>query len=167
MVRLGSLLVTAAVLLSGCIYSFTGGGLPRHIRTIAVVPFENTTPEAGLTTEIYTQLQEQLPRSLGVRLTDERVADAVIRGRITGFDEPPPVVRPPAPGGRVEPVQGQIRLTVEAEIYDLRENRALWQNRSLSVIGNYQFDREQRLAGQTRAVQELARRIIEGAQSQW
>jgi hypothetical protein len=167
MVRLGSLLVIAAVLLSGCIYSFTGGGLPRHIRTIAVVPFENTTPEAGLTTEIYTQLQEQLPRSLGVRLTDERVADAVIRGRITGFDEPPPVVRPPAPGGRVEPVQGQIRLTVEAEIYDLRENRALWQNRSLSVIGNYQFDREQRLAGQTRAVQELARRIIEGAQSQW
>jgi hypothetical protein len=167
MVRPASLLALATLLLSGCLYSFTGGGLPRHIRTVAIVPFENTTPEAGLSTEIHAQLQDQLPRNLGVRLADERVADAVIRGRITGFDEPPPVVRPPAPGGRVEPVQGQIRITVEAEIYDLRENRALWEGRGLSVIGNYQFDREQRPAGQTRAVQELTRRIIEGAQSQW
>jgi hypothetical protein len=167
MVRPVSILALATLVLSGCLYSFTGGGLPRHIRTVAIVPFENTTPEAGLTTEIHTQLQDQLPRNLGVRLADERVADAVIRGRITGFDEPPPVVRPPVPGGRVEPVQGQIRITVEAEIYDLRENRPLWQGRGLSVIGNYQYDREQRPAGQTRAVQELARRIIEGAQSQW
>lgn len=167
MARLVSTLALCTLLLTGCVYSFTGGGLPRHIRTIAIIPFENTTPEAGLTTEVQTQLQEQLPRNLGVRLTDERVADAVIRGRITGFDEPPPVVRPPPPGGRVEPVQGQVRITVEAEIYDLRENRPLWQNRSLSVIGNYQFDREQRLTGQARAIQEIARRIIEGAQSQW
>jgi hypothetical protein len=164
LIALGAWLTLA---LSGCIYSFTGGGLPRHIRTIAVVPFENTTPEAGLTTEIHTQLQDQLPRSLGVRLADERVADAVIRGRIVSFDEPPPLVRPPQPGGRVEPVQGQVRITVDAEIYDLRENRPLWQNRSLSVTGNYQFDREQRAAGQTRALQDLARKIIEGAQSQW
>jgi hypothetical protein len=167
MVRQASILVAATLLLSGCLYSFTGGGLPRHIRTIAIVPFENTTPEAGLSTTIFTQLQDGLPRSLGVRLADERVADAVVRGRITRFDEPPPVVRPPQPGGRVEPVQGQIRLTVEAEIYDLRENRPLWQNRGLTVIGNYQFDREDRTTGQSRAVQELMRRILEGAQSQW
>jgi hypothetical protein len=165
--RLFSLLAAAAVLLTGCLYGFTGGGLPRHIRTVAIVPFENATPEAGLSTELHSQLQEQIPRSLGVRLVDESVADAVIRGRITGFDEPPPVVRPPAPGGRVEPVQGEIRITLEAEIYDLRENRQLWQSRGLSVTGNYRYEGEQRAAGQQRAVQEIARRIIEGAQSQW
>jgi hypothetical protein len=100
MVRQASILVAATLLLSGCLYSFTGGGLPRHIRTIAIVPFENTTPEAGLSTTIFTQLQDGLPRSLGVRLADERVADAVVRGRITRFDEPPPVVWPPPTGGR-------------------------------------------------------------------
>jgi hypothetical protein len=167
MVRRASLFALAMLLLTGCVYSFTGGGLPRHIRTVAVVPFENATPEAGITTEIFTQLQEQLPRKLGVRLADQRVADAVIRGRVVSFDEPPPVVRPPQPGGTVEPVQGQIRITVDTEIYDLRENRPLWQNRSLTVVGNYQYEREQRTTGQIRAIQELAQKIIEGAQSQW
>lgn len=167
MARLGSALALATLLLSACLYGFTGGGLPRHIRTVAIVPFENTTPEAGLSTELHTQLQELIPRNLGVRLVDERVADAVIRGRITGFDEPPPVIRPPIPGGRVEPVQGQVRITVEAEIYDLRENRALWEGRGLSVVGNYLYEGEQRLTGQARAVEEIARRVIEGAQSQW
>jgi len=169
MARLVSAVVLGSVLLlSGCLYGFTGGGLPRHIRTVAVIPFENTTPEAGLSTEIQTQLQQQLPRNLGVRLADERVADAVVRGRITGFDEPPPVVRPPGADGRASPVEGQVRITIDAEIYDLRENRPLWQNRSLSVIGTFRFEGgEQRLTGQTRAVQEIARRIIEGAQSQW
>jgi hypothetical protein len=167
MARLVSILCLSALLLTGCLYSFTGGGLPRHIRTVAIVPFDNTTPEAGLTAELLNQLQEQLPRSLGIRLADERVADAVIRGRITAYDEPPPVVRPPQPDGRVEPVQGQVRITLEAEIYDIRQDRPLWNNRSLSVIGNYRYDNELRETGQTRAVQEIARRIIEGAQSQW
>jgi hypothetical protein len=167
MVRLGSALALATLLLSACLYGFTGGGLPRHIRTVAIVPFENNTPEAGLSTEIHTQLTEQIPRNLGVRLVDERVADAVIRGRITAFDEGQPVTRPSPVGGRVEPVQGQVRITVEAEIYDLRENRPLWQGRGLSVIGNYLFDGEQRFVGQARAVNEITRRIIEGAQSQW
>ena len=32
------------VALNACIpYSFTGGGLPSHIRTVAIVPFENQT----------------------------------------------------------------------------------------------------------------------------
>lgn len=157
-----------ALLLSGCLYSFTGGGLPRHIRTVAIIPFENATAEPGLATEIYTQLQEQLPRNLGVRLADERVADAVVRGRIVSFDEPPPVVRPGGADGRLDAVQSQVRITVEAEIYDLRENRPLWASRGLSATGNYQPDRgELRAVGQTRAIEELARRIIEGAQSQW
>jgi len=159
--------LAALVVLSGCLYGFTGGGLPRHIRTVAIVPFENTTPETGISTELHAQLQEQIPRTLGVRLVDESVADAVIRGRITGFSEPPPVSRPAPPGGRVEPVQGEIRITVEAEIYDLRENRPLWEGRGLSVTGNYRLQGEQRVDGQQRAVREITRRVIEGAQSQW
>jgi hypothetical protein len=38
--RSASLLALAGLLLAtaGCLYSFTGGGLPRHIRTVAVCP---------------------------------------------------------------------------------------------------------------------------------
>ncbi|MBA4156635.1 MAG: hypothetical protein H0X65_04060 [Gemmatimonadetes bacterium] len=167
MVRLASLVAVATLFLSGCVYSFTGGGLPRHIRTIAIIPFENVTPQAGISTDLYTRMQQQLPRDLGVRLAEERVADAVIRGRIVAFDEPPVVARPTQPGQQLDVVQAQVRVTVEAEIYDLRENRPLWANRSLSVIGNYRPDQEQLLTGQARAIEEITRRIIEGAQSQW
>ncbi|CAN5632775.1 hypothetical protein BH23GEM3_BH23GEM3_26640 [soil metagenome] len=81
MVRLASLVAVATLFLSGCVYSFTGGGLPRHIRTIAIIPFENVTPQAGISTDLYTRMQQQLPRDLGVRLAEERVAGVVVRGR--------------------------------------------------------------------------------------
>ena len=167
MVRLASFLSLLTLVLAGCSYSFTGGGLPRHIRTIAIVPFENTTAQAGLSTELHLQMQQRLPRDLGVRLADESIADAVVRGRILSFDEPPVVTRPAATGERLDVVQAQVRISVEAVIYDLRENRPLWSSRSLSVIGNYSPDQEQIATGQARAVEDIVRRVIEGAQSQW
>jgi hypothetical protein len=39
---LGVLLGVASV--TGCMYRFSGGGLPTDIRTAAVIPFENETP---------------------------------------------------------------------------------------------------------------------------
>ena len=39
---------------AGCLYSFVGGGLPEHIRTIAIIPFENSTSQPLLESEIET-----------------------------------------------------------------------------------------------------------------
>src|SRR5213075_451630 len=38
--------------LNGCLYGFSGGGLPPGIKTVAVLPFDNQTPEPTLTQEI-------------------------------------------------------------------------------------------------------------------
>ena len=48
--------LACALLLSGCLYGFAGGGLPSHIRTIAVLPFENETPAATLQSELNERL---------------------------------------------------------------------------------------------------------------
>lgn len=155
------------VLLSGCLYSLTGGGLPRHIRTIAVVQFDNTTAQPLVESELENELQQELPRNLGVSLAAESTADAVVRGRITGYEETAASVRPAAQGDRIPVVQRQVRITYEAEIYDMREDRPLWRAQSQSVIANFQPDNESVEIGRTRAIQELVRRVIEGAQSQW
>lgn len=155
------------LLLSGCLYGFTGGGLPRHIRTIAIVPFENATPQPLLSTEVELKLQEELPRNLGVRLVEASVADALVRGRITGFTETAPNIRAADPGGRADVVQQQIRIVVDAELYDAREDRLLWKNSSVSGVGEYQPDNEQFATGRTRAITDLVRKFIDGAQSQW
>jgi len=166
MPRLSSLAMLT-LLLAGCVYSFAGGGLPRHIRTIAIIPFENATAQPLIESELETRMQQELPRNLGVRVAAENVADAVIRGRITGYEEVAASVRPAQQDDRVAVLQRQVRIIYEAEIYDMREDRPLWRAQSQAVLGNFQPDSEAPDEGRSRAVQELVRRVIEGAQSQW
>src|SRR5690606_15300903 len=156
-------------LLSGCVYSFTGGGLPSHIRTIAVITFENETLQPLVETAVETHMQEELPRNLGVRLAAESTADAVVRGRIVRYEETTASFRPNQVGdaGVIPVAQRQVRITYEAEIYDMREDRSLWRARSQSVVGDFQPESESPDDGINRAVQELVRQVIEGAQSQW
>ena len=165
-VALASLLV---LMLTGCLYSFVGGGLPSHVRTVAILPFENTTPQPLIESEVEALMQQELPRNLGIRVAAEDAADAVVRGRITGYDEVAASVRP-NPGGANQPVpvlQRQVRIMFEAEIYDMREDRSLWRGAGQSVTGNFQPDSETPEEGRARAVEELVRSIITGAQSQW
>ncbi|MDR0786951.1 MAG: LPS assembly lipoprotein LptE [Gemmatimonadota bacterium] len=157
-------------LLSGCLYSFTGGGLPRHIHTIAVISFDNETSQPLLESLIETRMQEEIPRNLGVRLAAEDVADAVIRGRVISYDETTANFRPGQQnnGSDVIPIaQRQVRIVFDAEIYDLREDQPLWSGRNQSVTGTFQPETESPELGISRAVQDLVLKVIEGAQSQW
>lgn len=154
--------------LVSCFYSFVGGGLPPHIRTLAVLPFENTTSQPLVEAEIEQRIQEELPRNLGVRLAAEGTADAVVRGRVVGYDEVAASIRPVGQDAdRIPVLQREVRITYDVEIYDLKEDRSLWRAQAQSVVGNFQPDSEAVEVGRTRAVQELVRKIIEGAQSQW
>ena len=155
------------LLLSACTYSFVGGGLPQHIRTVAVLPFENNTPQPLLESEIEIRIQEEIPRNLGVRLAAAGAADAVIRGRITGYEEIAASVRPTGQDERVPVVQRQVRIVYEAEIYDMREDLSLWRGQGQAVVGNFAPESETPEHGRARAIEELVGDIIEGAQSQW
>lgn len=156
-------------------YSFVGGGLPEHIDRVAVLPFElevdalanNVSPPPLLATDLQQQLQAELPRSLGVRLAEESLADAVVRGTIVGYEEVAASVRPTQGEDEVPVVQRQIRIAFSAEIYDVAGDRPLWRANSQSVVGNYLPESETMEAGVERAIEELVRKVIEGAQSQW
>lgn len=162
------LLVLVLGALGGCVYSFTGGGLPGHIRTVAVLAFDNATVQPLLETDIQRALQATFPRDLGVRLAEESVADAVVRGKVVGYDEVAASVRPTDQlGAQVPVVQREIRITYEAEIYDLREDKRIWGIQSQSVTGTYQPESEAPDIGRARAIKELVNKLIEGAQSQW
>lgn len=153
---------------SGCMYRMVGGGLPPHVRTVAVLPFENATTEPLVETEIVQRLQTELPRNLGVRLADERRADAVVRGRVISYEEVAASIRPTQDQQQVPVLQRQIRLTYEMEIYDVREDRPLWRAQSQAALGTYFPDRnETPRHGRDRAIRDLVQKVIEGAQSQW
>src|SRR5712692_66182 len=90
--RCGAAAASAATLgLLACLYRFTGGGLP-NVKTVAIVPFDNDTPEPALTREVNDAVREALENRLGLRLAGEQTADAVVRGRIARYepDDPTP-----------------------------------------------------------------------------
>lgn len=156
-----SALAVAAV---GCLYSFRGGGLPGHIRTVAVVPFDNRTGEPALTSEITEAIRSAAEGRLGLRQATEAEADAVVRGEITRY-EPDIPLSYQAGQGQVEVTRRRVQIVVSIEIVDQREGRTLWRNGGLSVEGEYDPPRE--LEGRATAIQRLVTAFVEGAQSQW
>src|SRR5215212_4921094 len=92
------LLLALGVMLGGCMYSFTGGGLPSNIRTVYVDLFDNTTPYEFLRSDVQRKLQDELPRNLGVRLAPQQTADAIVRGKLTNYDEQVTNYDPNTPG---------------------------------------------------------------------
>lgn len=159
--------IASALVAAACVYRFSGGGLPSHVRSVAIVPFGNETVQPGLTTDLQRLLQEELPRRLGIRLAPESSADAVVRGRFVSVEEVPVDVRGAGQPGSVDVVQQQLRLVADVEIFDLRENRPLWRTQGLVVVGFWRPDRETVADAQQRALRELVNKIVEGAQSQW
>jgi len=161
-----SLALTALALAGPGCYGFAGGGLPPHIRTVAILPFDNLTPEPLLTQEVADALREAVQGRLGLRPASEANADAVVRGTITRYEPDIPLSFQPADvGQRVEVTARRVQLTLRVEIYDQREGRVLWARENMMVDGEYQPPREGE--GREKALAKLVTDIVDGAQSQW
>lgn len=131
---------------------------------MAILPFDNQTPEPALTQEVYDAVREALEDDLGLRLAGEANADAVVRGRIARYDPDVPLAVQ-AGTGQATVTQRQVQLTVDVEILDQREGKAVWQKQGLTVSGEYQPPRE--ADGRRLALEKLTIGIVDGARSQW
>jgi hypothetical protein len=154
-----------ALALSGCLYGFAGGGLPPSIKTVAVLPFDNQTPEPTLTQEISRAVREAVEQRLGLRQASEAKADAVVRGAITSYNPDVPVAYTGGADRTVDVTRRQVQITVSVEILDQKQGKPLWQRSGLVVKGDYQSGQE--AEGRRKALDDLVVNIVEGAQSQW
>lgn len=160
---LGLLLLSS----SGCLYTFQAGtGFPAHIRTLAVIPFENETTRFELTQELHQVLLEELPRALGIRPSSEEVADAVVRGSITSYNSSAPLYSPGVGGGGAQVELRQVTVSVFVEIIDRVDNVILWDSRSVSGRGEF-LESEVEDVGRAEAIEQLVQQIVDGAQSNW
>jgi hypothetical protein len=160
----GFLVLASLLTLWGC-YGFAGGGLPPSIKTVAVLPFDNQTPEPTLTQEISRAVREAVEQRLGLRQSAEPQADAVVRGSITRYEPDLPVAYQGGEDREVTVTQRQVQITVTVEILDQKQSKPLWQRTGLVVKGDYQTGRE--AEGRRKALDDLVVNIVEGAQSQW
>jgi len=147
----------------GCLYGFAGGGLP-NIKTVAILPFDNETPEPALTTEVATAVHQAIEDRLGLRPSGEQSADAVVRGRISRYDADLPLAIQTGTG-QANVTRRQVQITVDIAIVDQRDGKTLWQHQGLTVTGDYQPPSE--AEGRKVALDKLVTEIVTGAQSQW
>jgi hypothetical protein len=161
--RLSLLLALAAV---ACFpYGFAGGGLPAHVRTVAVLPFENETAAPELQRELFEMMRTSIHARLGLREATQDRADAVVRGTITRYDPDVPVAYSADARQSSTNIRRRLQVTVDVEILDQTTGRSLWTRKGLSAEGEYAERAEQ--AGRRQALERLINDLIEGAQSQW
>ncbi len=149
----------------GCLYGFAGGGLPGHIRTVAILPFDNLTAEPTLTQEVTRAVSDAIEGRLGLRSASEARADAVVRGVIARYEPDVLLQVQTGDAGQVAVTRRRVQITVSVEIFDVRENRMLWQRSGLTVDGEYSPPNE--TEGRKLALDKLVNDIVDGAQSQW
>src|SRR5437773_11394451 len=71
--------------LAACPYWFSGGLLP-NVKTVAILPFDNDTPEPALTQEVSQAVREALEGRLGPRVAGGATAGALVGGRVVRFE---------------------------------------------------------------------------------
>ena len=145
-------------------YHFAGGGLPPHIRTIAVLPFENDTPVPELQRELFEAMRREIQSRLNLRDAAEAKANAVVRGTIVRYEIDVPI------GFSADPTQAtsarrQLQLVVDVQIVDQSNGRTLWEKKGLTAKGEYAERNEQ--GGRRQAIEEVIADMIQGVQSQW
>lgn len=135
-----------------------------NIRTVAIVPFDNLTPEPVLTQEVNDAVRQAFENRLGLRLAGEQTADAVVRGRIVRYEADIPLAFVPGQG-QAPVTRRQVQIAVDITVVDQRDNKTLWQASGLTVSGDYQPPGES--DGRKQALDKLITQIVDGAQSQW
>lgn len=159
--------VAAALLASGCLYSFSGGGgLPAHIETIYVPPVENRTSRFAITDQITQGLLDAVRGRLGARVAAEQAADAVIRVTITDYNDQAMNFEA-REGVGAEVFQRRVSVGASVEFIDQLQGDTLWASRSVRGTGEYAPERETEDAGIELAVENLIQKIVDGTQSQW
>ena len=153
------------VALNACIpYGFTGGGLPSHIRTVAIVPFENQTATPELPRELTDALRSQLKNRLGLRDASEAKATAIVRGTIQRYETDIPIAFN-ANNKQTTTARRLLQLVVDIELIDQVSGKTLFQRKGLLAEGQYEERGEP--VGRKQAIDRIVTTVIEGAQSQW
>jgi len=156
----------SALLLGACNvhYGFSEGAFPAHVRTMAILPFDNKTPSSELQNELFDALRTKLQQRLGVRDASQEKADALVRGSIVSYDVDVPVAFSADPR-QTNTARRRLQITIDIEIIDQTTGKTLWQRKGLRAEGEYAERSEP--DGRRQAIEKIVNDIVEGAQSQW
>ncbi len=157
-------LVATGVSLTGCVYGFSGGGLPRELRTVAVLPFENLTPVPEVQRELFEAMRKAMNDRLNLRDATVERADVLVTGTITDYEVDLPV------GVSADPRQAtsarrKLQLVVDFEIVNQQTGEVLKDAKGSRRESQYAEGDETK--GRKDAIDQMLNALIDDMLSQW
>jgi hypothetical protein len=148
-------IAVCAVVLSGCMYSFTGASVPSHLKTVAIplVDDQSGFGEPGLRETFTRELIDLFNTDNSLQVADKGTADAILEGAIVTIADAPSVV---TQGEQVS--KRRITMTVHFKFQDMKLRKKIWE-KNLSNWGDY--DSGGGLSQRQVGVQEAMRKISE------
>ncbi len=156
---------SAFIVLSSCTYSFKGGSVPPHLKTVAIPIVEDQSGYGDPTLrDLFTQkLVERFTNDNTLQLTDRNSADSMLEGVVTDVKDAPEVLQ----GGEQVTLR-KITVTVRMAFQDLKLRKKMWE-KSYSEWGNYPSGGglTQRNEGVQTAVEKLTEDILNDTVAGW
>ena len=159
-----SIIMYCSFLIAGCTYSFKGGSVPPHLKTIAIPILEDQSAfgDPTLRDTFTKQLVNIFTTDNTLQLTNSNTADCMLEGVITD-------VKDAAVLQGVEQVaQRRMTVTVRMTFTDLKLRKKVWE-KSFSSWGEYPSGGglTQRNDGVIEAVRKLTEDILNDTVAGW
>jgi hypothetical protein len=155
----------SSLFLLGCTYSFKGGSVPPHLKTIAIPIAEDQSAygDPALRDSFTKQLVDLFTNDNTLQLTDRNAADSMLEGVITDVKDAPLVIQ-----GGEQVAQRRITVTVRMTYQDLKLHKKIWE-KSFSSWGDYPSGGglTQRNEGTKVAVKKLTEDILNETVAGW
>ena len=147
------------------IYSFSGSGLPSHIRTVAVPVFGNQTAEYGIKENLTDAVIDALVKDGHLRVAGRETADAIVEGTVVDYKEQAYTY------DKSENVQEYIvRIYVDVSFRDVKDRKVIWEEGRMEGWGTYDVQvspPEDEEIGRERAIAKLAQDIVNKTVAGW
>ncbi|HTP79708.1 MAG TPA: LptE family protein [Bacteroidota bacterium] len=164
-------IATCALLLAlagcgGCPYSFRGGSVPPHLKTIAIPLAEDQSGygDPTLRDDFTSQLVQRFTNDNTLQLADRNSADSMLEDVITSVRDAPNVLQ----GGNETVAQRRITVTVHVTFQDLKLRKKIW-DKDFNNWGDYASGAgpTQRNVGIEEAVRKLTEDILNETVAGW
>jgi hypothetical protein len=160
-----SIYFSLLLVIAGCTYSFKGGSVPQHLKTIAIPLVEDQSAygDPALRKSFTDQLVNLFTNDNTLQLTNSNTADCLLEGVITEVKDVASVMQ-----GTEQVAQRRITMTVRMTFQDLKLRKKIWE-KNFSSWGNYPSGGglTQRSEGATEAIRKITEDVLNDTVAGW
>lgn len=157
--------LAASLLVAGCSYSFKGGTVPPHLKSVAIPVVEDVSGygDPSLRDQFTRELTQRFISDATLELADRNTADAALEGSIIEVRDVPNVLQ-----GGENVAQRRITVRVKMAFNDLKLRKTVW-DKEFSNWGDYPSGGglTQRQEGIGEAVRKLTEDILNDTVAGW